>query len=349
MPNIIYSDSHPAEGKPSQGTLFPEMGGGGSPGDAEAGDDITGIVLKGLSDPDNTPAPAHDGGTLSLAPAPPLEGAPAAPAPVPGMVVEDTTPQPEQGRPKTAQQRIAQLTHKYRSAEKEKGEVETQLSQVLDVMKAQGQELAELRGTLARPLAGAAVPQDKPDDILGLPGAQPSPTRSVEPTTGVPMTPDTLKAIVTDAITIYDQGRRNEESARTRTVAAQEQSFQVAAAEMPELRDARTRAHQIFSELYKSSPLAALDDGPYQIALQVRGIMADEKADSAGADANQVQEDRLRHATLPPQPSQIPQGNRAVMLKEYNDIVAERKRGNEDFNLYKRLRYLREALRQPQR
>jgi len=348
MPNIVYSEEHPQNSAPVQGTLFPEMKEGGSPGEAEKGDDITGLVLKGLSDSDDAPGRGADGGGLSMAPQPPLEGQPAPQSQERSVAIEDTNPQDvPQGRPRTAADRIRQLTHRYRQEQREKSELETQLSQVLDVMKQQGRELSELRGTLARPPSGRAVPQEPSDDILGLDGSQPSPAKHADPATGVPMTPDTLRAIVTDAISSYDQNRRQQESARDQLAAAQESSFAEAVKEMPALRDSRTKAHQIFSELYGSSPLRTLPDGPYQIALQVRGILADEQADAAGA-AGQVNEDRLRRAALPPQPSatDIPQGNRAALQKEYEKLSVERKRGNEDYNVYRRWRMLREALRQ---
>lgn len=351
MPNIIPTNDDPRNVGQTQGTLFPEMKEGGSPGEVESGDDITGLVLKGLSDNDNAQGQGGGGAALSLAPSPAMEGAPA-PQGQPGVVVEDTTPQDHPGKPRTAAQRIAQLTQRYRSEQRARGEVETQLSQVLDVMRQQGQELRELRGTLARPPSGAAVPQDMSDDPLGLAGAQPSPAKHADPTTGIPMTPETISAIVTNAIGAYDQKVQERQTAREQLATSQEQSFGEALQEMPALGDKRTQAFKVFSEIYETSPLRTLPDGPYQIALQVRGILADEgQAGAAMAAAPAAQEERLRHASLTPQTSanDIPQGDRATMLKEYNAIINERKRGNDDFNLYRRMRYLREALKTQQR
>jgi len=279
----------------------------------------------------------------------PLEGQ-GAPPPVPGTVIEDTTPQPQDqpGRPRTARDRIAQLTGRYRAEQQKTGALESQLSQVLDVMKAQGEELKELRGTLARPPTGAAVPQDKGDDILGLAGANPNP-RSAEATTGgVPMTPDTLRAVMAETIAAYDQNRRQQESVRERLITEQELSFGEAVQEIPSLNDKRSKAFQVFSEIYETSPLRNLSDGPYQVALQVKGILASEQPDAVTtATPQQAHEDRLRHAALPQQSStpQVPEAGRAALQKRYGLLSAEIKRGNEDYNVYREWRMLREQLR----
>lgn len=74
--------------------------------------------------------------------------------------------------------------------------------------------------------------------------------------------------------------------------AAQEQSFQDAAEEWSDLRDSNSEFRREFNQLFDSSPLKTLPDGPMQVAAQVRGILADRRRES------QVVSERKRAAGI---------------------------------------------------
>lgn len=344
MPNLMKFEPPPsADEPPAKGTLFPEFKEGGSPGDAESASDITGLVLKGLSDNDDTETVrGPDGSSLSLVQSP-LEGAPA-PMGTPVAKVESTV-QPEEKkdrRPRTAQERIAQLTKRYRQEQNNNNELSTQVTELLTYLQKQDKEIQALRGQ---------VNNNKPhiqkeQDIFGIRPDGAGPNAVPDPSTGIPVSADTIRSIVTEAITDYDQRQRKVRDEQAQLAALQEQSFVEAMEEVPELADKRSKAFRYFSEVYEVSPLQKLPDGPYQIALQIKGMLADDAAPAPSKPADNVpRQDRIRQAALKPQPTgEIPQSERVAMQKEFAEISKLRKAGNEDFALYRRWRQLRQAL-----
>jgi hypothetical protein len=107
--------------------------------------------------------------------------------------------------------------------------------------------------------------------------------------------------------------------------------------------DTRSRARQIFDELYSSSPLTQLIDGPYQISLQVRGIIADEQRRGQAASP----ERKLQVGVVMPSPSMsdLPSGELQSARAEFAQLTKARRDGNEDFKVYRRWRTLRDFIR----
>src|SRR5262245_7291204 len=305
-----------------RGTLFPEMN-GGAPGELDGGSDITGQVLPPLTDPDD-PLAAGVGSSLSLVPG---GAGPADAADAPAQVAGGQIEPPAQRRPRSAADRIAQLTKQYRQEQRARGEQEAQLSEALALLRQQGAEIQQLRS--GRPPARAA---NEAADALGLVGTP------IEGQAAPQLSLDAIRGVVREEVSGYE--RRNAEIRQL--MASQEQAFKEACEEMPELEDRRSRAREIFDQIYSVSPLSKLPDAPYQIALQVQGILA-------GEARQQVSPQRKVQAgvVVPSTGSvDLPDSQRANARKEFDRLTEQRRRGNEDFQVYKRWRTLREQLRQ---
>lgn len=306
------------------GSIFPSLYGDGEPGDRDAGTNITGQVLPDLNPkPDLAPGTGDSlssvpGGASAAADAP---GAGAAPS-----TVDAAGRAPQDRRPRTAQERIAQLTRRYRQAEDQNSNLNAQLQELLQISRVQSQEIAALRS--GRPAPAAPVG----DPALDQPGTNRQ---------DIPITLDAVRNVVRDVISGYDSERRAQDTRVNQMRQAHEEAFKDAATEMPELMDQRSRARQIFDELYAQSPLITLPDAPYQIALQVRGILADEQRRGQATEARKVQVSAVA-------PSAQVVGDTSSELvaaqREFAGLTKARQSGNEDFKVYKRWRMLRDFL-----
>lgn len=319
------SGPNSVDGRVAPGSMFPSLYGDGTPGDRDAGQDITGQVLPDLSPkPDLAPGTGESisnvpGGPADAADAPGAQGAPA---------TSDAAGRPPQDRrPKTAQERIAQLTRRYRQAEDQNNNLSAQLQELLQISRAQAGEIAALRsGRAAAPPAGEI---------------NPDPTGGAAARSDTPITLDAVRNVVRDVITGYDNERRAYDTRVQQMKVAHEEAFKDAAQEMPELLDQRSRARQIFDELYAQSPLITLPDAPYQIALQVRGILADEQRRGQATEARKVQVS----AMAPSAPAVGDASSEVVAAqREFAHLTKVRQSGNEDFKVYKRWRMLRDFL-----
>lgn len=330
MPDPMWGDDAPnREGGP--GTLFPEMGENGSPGDAEKGSDITGLILKDLDEPEGGEYGDSDvsrGSNLSSVP-----GGGEDPYAAPtndGVQVAGGEIEPPQSRSRrSARDRISQLTKKYRQEQDARGQLELQLGELVQTLRAQSEELRALRSSphSARPNA-----QQAPADELGL-GTVGGDAPNYTPNQS--FSANDIAGIVDKAIAKHMDGWRQASDAQNRLKVAHDQSFREAADEFPELADARTKAHKLFMELYNQSPLRQLEDAPYQIALQVRGILADEARDprsKQNAEARKVQASVVPVASQPP----ISQGQAQLgaMEKRIKEVSHEMQMGNPDPRLY---------------
>jgi hypothetical protein len=308
-----------------QGTVFPEMGGGGAPGDQDPGSDITGRPLPPLT-PENEGFAAGTGSSLSLVPGAEPGSAGDAPEQVAGAQIDP--PQGRRGR--SAAERIAQLTKQYRQEQRGREDITLQLNEALGILRQQGEELKALRTGRSAPAASA----NDAADALGLAG------RPTNAGGGADITLDSIRGIVRDTISEYDSRAQQRNSQIEQTKAAHEASFMEAAEEMPELLDQRSTARRHFDELYRTSPLRFLADAPYQIALQVRGILADDARRGATAER------KLQAGVVAPAAGPADTLNsRAQMQREYAKLVDQRKRGDDDFQNYKRMMFLRENLK----
>jgi TolA-binding protein len=308
------------EARTAPGTMFPSLYAGGTPGDQAAGEDITGQILPDLT-PQADRAPGT-GSSLSV---------------VPGAAPDDPTRQaaaqqaaniqgqaPTDRKPRSAQERIAQLTRRFRQAEDQNSNLSGQIQELLQISRTQSQELAALRQGRA-PKA---------------PEADADPTGSAAASASGPITLDAVRNVVREVVTNYDSERRAQDSHVQQMVASHEASFKEAALDLPELMDVRSRARQVFDEVYRSSPLKQLPDGPYQIALQVRGILADEQYRGQVAEARKVQVS----AVAPSASVDMPHSELAAAQREFTQLTKLRQAGNEDFRVYSRWRKLRDFI-----
>lgn len=307
------------EARVAPGTMFPSLYEGGTPGDRDGGEDITGQVLPDLSPkPDLAPG---TGSSLSSVPG----SAPDAP------VVPQGTAQAIQGgqagtdrKPRTASERIAQLTRRFRQAEDQNNNLNAQIQELINLGRAQAQEIAALRQ--GRP---AKAPEMDAD-----------PTGAAASQGSAPISLDAVRNVVREVVTGYDSERRAAELRVQQMQQAHLASFKEAALDLPELMDTRSRARQIFDEIYASSPLIQLPDGPYQIALQVRGILADEAHRAQTTAVRKVQ----TSAVAPMQSVDMPHSELAAAQKEFDQLNKLRQAGNEDFRIYRRWRMLRDFI-----
>jgi len=319
--------------RPDQrGSIFPALD-GGDPGSQETGTDISGQPLPPMTpDAEDMPRAAGTGETLSSVPAA-LEGAQAPD----GAQIAGGEIEPPLGRkPRTAQERIAQLTRRYRQEQETRGGVEAQLQQTMNILQQQQQEIIALRSGRN----GSSAPQaNEAADALGLTGT-PQQGQS-------PITLDSVRSVVREVITDYDAQVRQKSSAVEQLKANHIEAFKDAASEMPELMDQRSRFRAIFDELYSSSPLRALPDGPYQIALQIPGILANEQR--RGQAASPERKRQVGVNVPAPVGSGIPDGGLAGLKKEFAGLTQQMRAGNQDFNTYKQWRTAREKIANAQR
>lgn len=300
------------------GPLFPELKDGGDQGSQDAGADITGLILPDLSDS------VGQGSSVSSVPTTVLEGAEAPKAPDDPNVVSGEIPQPQNRRARNAAERIAQLTRRYHQEEQARSGAEAQLARVTALLEAQQNEIRALR--------------QAPAQAQGLNGEAPAP---------VPVTPDSIRSIVGEVIQDYDSKVRAQNQRIAQMNTSHDQSFAAAQEEWPELGDRRTRARQLFDQLYSQSPLRELPDGPYQIALQVRGILADESVTRPAPHSPlSAGERKVQAAAFAPQQSinEIPNGGRAALVKEYGELMNRMRAGDTEASTYVRLRKVRAQL-----
>lgn len=309
------------------GTVFPSFSEGGPPGDQIPAQDISGVPLEPLISPDD-PLAAGTGSSLSSVP----EGAAEA-GDAPEQIAGGDIPAPTQRKPRTAADRIAQLTKQYRHEQRARGDTEARLEETLNILRQQGEELKQLRSGGARPRAAAEAA-----DALGLGGG------AVEGQAAPQLTVDSIGGILERKFEEFEARRAQRDHEIRQMQASHEEAFKEAAHEMPELLDTRSQARAYFDELYRTSPLKTLPDGPYQIALQVRGLLADESRRAAAPER------KLQAGVVVPSGTPVDANTNAGLRKEYANLTALRKKGNEDFQVYKRWRQVRDQLqRQPRR
>lgn len=309
------------------GSVFPGLY-DDTPGDQIPAQDISGVPLEPLISPDD-PLAAGTGSSLSSVP----EGAAEA-GDAPEQIAGGDIPAPTQRKPRTAADRIAQLTKQYRHEQRARGDTEARLEETLAILRQQGEELKQLRVGRAQPRQAA---QEAADALgLGAPGA-------IEGQ-AAPVTADTIRGIVSETFQQYEARRAQQDHEIRQMQASHETAFKEAAEEMPELLDTRSQARAYFDELYRTSPLKTLPDGPYQIALQVRGLLADDSRRSAAPER------KLQAGVVVPAGAPVDANTSAGLRREYARLTDLRKKGNEDFQVYKRWRAVRDQLlRQPRR
>jgi hypothetical protein len=159
-----------------------------------------------------------------------------------------------------------------------------------------------------------------------------------------PLTVDSVRRVVSEAIETYASREARQKAEHAQLANAQQQSFQAAAEEFPELNDPASPAHRTFMQLYSQSPLKTLPDAPYQIALQVRGLLADQAQSVRGVESRKV-----AATIIEPSPAMQDigpaQANASQAQKTYEDMNAIQKQRRMTFAEYKAWRNAREVLK----
>lgn len=305
--------------------LFPALD-GSSPGEAPRTQDITGTVLPASNEPNGRPA--LGGSSLSMVPEH-LQSRPAADAPaIPEVEVGVDGGPPGARRGRSAQDRIATLTKNWRQEQEGNAQLNNQLAQVLSLVQNQAAELSNLKSNRASAPANS--------------GSSPFGAGSEAANSNAPISLDAIHGVVREAIGSYDRELRQAQVGQLKLQQAHENSFSDAVVEFPELGDQRTSARQTFNKLFANSPLRALPDAPYQIALQVRGILADE-ARTASAKADQK---RLASPMAPsPSGNDVPGYEAAADSKRLAQLGLEIKKGNSDYAVFREWKALRDKVR----
>jgi hypothetical protein len=294
-------------------TLFPSLD-GTEPGSAERVQNVTDTPIL----PDLNPRVGLSSVPPGVEPAPEAETA-AAPAAEP------------QGKRRSLQERIDQLTRKRREAEEENSVLLRKIDD-LTSMIANHQNIP--RNQPARPARaddsglgdlGAVVGTDAGKDAASAPGL-----------------PD-VQGIVQQTIESYDRRRRQEEAAIGSLQRAQSEAMQAVVEEWPEFADGRTNASKLFIKLYESSPLKGHPQAPYHIALQVRGLLADEAARTKPTEERK----RLASVIVPtPAAADAPAVPAETLRKEYSRLQNLMQQGDSSFDTFRRFRHVRSALQQ---
>jgi hypothetical protein len=298
-------------------TMFPALD-GSDPGSAERVQNVTDAVL-----PDLNQRPES-----GLSMVPPGAEAPAAPV---AEGAEAPAAEPA-GKRRTLQERIDQLTRKRREAEEENSVLLQKINDLTNLISNQN----ITRNQPARPARaddsglgdfGAVAGTDAGKDAVSTPGI-----------------PD-VQGIVQQTIESYDRRRRQEEAAVGALQHAQSAAMQAVVEEWPEFADGRTNASKLFIKLYESSPMRGHPQAPYHIALQVRGLLADEAA------RTKPTEERKRLASvIVPTPAASDTGRIPTesLRKEFSRLQNLMQQGDTSFETYRRLRHVRSALQQKQ-
>lgn len=125
---------------------------------------------------------------------------------------------------------------------------------------------------------------------------------------------------------------------------AHEASFAAAAEDYPELRDPNSVFRQTWNQLYADSPLLQHPRAPEYIALQARGLLADEQATTRATSVRKRQA-----AVTAPQtegPSEIVSADFAAAKRAYANVMGQIRRGDSTFQTYRKARMLQQYLNQ---
>lgn len=321
-----YPESNDTSGL---GTIFPSIR-GGLPGEQDPGQNLgdypfgaplhgedsmplSDIAQSGIVSPAEVQAeaePLPDSGAMIL------EGAAAA-IPPGGQSVST--------RKRSAEERINQLTAKWRTTQTENSALNQQVAQLSQLIQnMQAQQSSQFQAP--RPLygSGEASPSDNPLASLAQPSAPAQNATDLRRIVQESVAP--LANTVTGLI----------EAQRQRSL--QEASFARAVADFPDIGKVGTEANRYFREVMENHALGTLDDGPEQVAVFVRGILAGARRDSQVASQRKVQ----AGVQIPtPSPSdEVSIGpSRAQQVKDLRAQAARNYRtGDSSFETYKALR-----------
>lgn len=195
------------------------------------------------------------------------------------------------------QERMDRLTGRAHAKERENNILLAQVAALTEGLTAANQRLAQLSsprpsapGSSSDPFGAAGQPKDQPGSL----------------------DEGRLDSILSQRLApVLERLESRDRVSQTR--AAHEAAFEEAAREFPELRRQDSSFRQKFNELYDGSPLRQLPDAPYQIALQVRGLLADERAASQVVAARKA----VASVSVPNQPTDGRADVNGVPIAEY--------------------------------
>lgn len=253
--------------------------------------------------PEGTPMPDQD-----------VSGAPTAPPAAPS-------------RRKSAQERIAQLTARYR-------QTETERDHLADQVAALSKQFQDSQAQIAQLLTRRA-PAPAPNGSSPQGGLFSAPEKSDDAPTYAPVDARMIRDIVAEAIKplVTDVQVTREQLALR---AQHEAALVDAVNEYPELAKTNSEAAAVFRELYQTHPIRNLPDAPIHLAMLTRGILADARRQEQAAAA------RKRMAGVQaPSPSATDEvgptdGQQAA--KRADEARARLREADKSLNTYKALR-----------
>ncbi len=327
-----------------------------TPEDHAGPSDITGVVLKDLRE-----APAIAGAEIppsftnsqELSSARNMDEGPAGP-PSPDaqrVATDDLGTRGQPPRRRSAQERIAGLVRQNHKQADENQELRTMIGRLNDQVN---QLLNQPRAAAPQPSSLIqTAPNLAADPLAGLLGSGVASASSapLAPAAAPPAQPALsaldVARIVDSAIEARDQRQRADQARAASFFSEQEASFQRAAEELPALRDGRTQARQLFNQLFNASPLRQLPNGPEHVAMQVRGLLADEAPrQPAAPQARQA----VNIATIPAaSPVDFSGAERGGLERELAAAYDQMKSGDTSAALHKKINIIKMRLRDTQR
>jgi len=315
-------------------TLFPGLD--GTPGDLPESTDITDQVLPPLVPDSLADYPLSDASkdvsVLSQIPnyeIPPVDTPPQAP----GVAIVDGTPRAPEAPParRSLNDRIDLLTGSVERGGRTYAE--DQLSKMTEALLKQGQQIEAILGDRRTP-APTPAPAAEVDPITGQ-------AATIAPAP-VPVSAHDIEDIVTRSIQNYDSRLSQQREASSQLQLSQEDSYNRAAVDVPGLEDPATPVHKTFMKIWQRSPLKALPDGPYQVALQVQGLLAADAA--ANANLTQRKRQAAPGSPAPTATDTLGAGQVQALQTEYAKISQLIKAGSKNPDLMFKFRKIGRAL-----
>lgn len=311
-------------------TLFPALD-GASPGQQDAGQNLGeypfGAPLHGE---DSLPLADTSSGVVSPAEvqrqseelpasnASILEGASAAVPPGNTSV---------SNRKRSAEERINQLTARWRSTETENSALQNQVAQLTQMIGQMQMQQSAQSSPRAQYGSGEASPSDPNPFAVAGGGSAPG------------VDANSLRRIIEESVAPLAQTVTGLVQANQRK-ALHEVSFARAVEDFPELAKPGSEARAVFDKLYANHGLAAEPDGPEQIAVMVRGILA-----GARRDSQTVSQRKVAASVQVPTPSASddvvsgqPQTHQIEQARR--ELLQRMRSGDRSFETYRALRGL---------
>jgi len=287
------------------GTVFESLDRKG-PGSSEKTDDITGVPLAKMESTEYKTSFASGDSVSSI----------------PGFVGDrleqsDTGsgPEPESGDPdghrerprRTAEQRISQLTRRYREEQDKSTDLEGAVRELLTEVKEKDKRISEL---LRRQQSTAESP-DSAEQPIG---------RS-----------DDIRDIIRSEIKpLFERQQAIETQSRLRQ--EQEGSYSDALDVLPALGDVNSPESKAFRRIWSGSPLRHDPDGPLHVAYQVRGVLVEESHSRPEREARKRAASVVRPGPASPETTAPATSNRVRGVM--NEAFTRLREGDDDPDTY---------------